>query len=248
MRRTRRIFVLGFLLFGFMISKGHYNSVAAHEARHQAGSVCPGFVILSNGSVVLSSMPASQGHDGMHAHHTASTPDKAMAHQSHGQMAHGNMASGAQHLMGHQHGQEITLQQGMLCVPVGSQVTTTWAGVSHDSALFVMAESVQGLLTHNSRTNETLALTVMRRGDGTAGQPHVRVLARMPHHDRHMPGGHGPANDPDGQGFKAQLDAQGRYVIQTIDFSMPGAWLFEVQVQQGSDTHRAYFAVDVGQE
>lgn len=246
---TRRIVVLGLFVFGLVISRGHHNFVAAHDARHQAGSVCSGFVILSNGFAVLSGLPAAHGHGSTPVHHAPSTQDKAMVHQKHDQMAHGSAASGAQHLLGYQHGQEITVQQGMLCVPIGGKDATMWAGISHDPTLLVQAESLQGPLTHNSRTNETLALTVMRRGDHAAdGQPHVRVLARMPTHDRRMPGGHGPANDPDVQGFVAQLDGQGRYVVQTIDFSMPGTWLFEVHVQQGADTYRAYFAVEVGEE
>jgi hypothetical protein len=49
------------------------------------------------------------------------------------------------------------------------------------------------------------------------------------------------------QGLAAQPDQEGRYRVQTVDFSMAGAWLVEVQVQQGGKTYRAYFAVDVGE-
>jgi hypothetical protein len=100
-----------------------------------------------------------------------------------------------------------------------------------------------------SRANEALMLTVRRTDAGALEtQPQVRLLARMPHHDRRMPGGHGLANDPDAQGLEAQLDNEGRYRVPTVDFSMAGAWLVEVQVQQSGNVYQAYFAVDVGEE
>jgi hypothetical protein len=70
----------------------------------------------------------------------------------------------------------------------------------------------------------------------------------MPYHDHRMPGGHGTANDPDVQGFVAQRHEQGRYLVPTVDFSMPGPWLFEIQLQDGTTTSWAYFAVDVGEQ
>jgi hypothetical protein len=36
--------------------------------------------------------------------------------------------------------------------------------------------------------------------------------------------------------------------IPTVDFTMGGPWLFEVQVQAGSETHKAYFAASIGEE
>jgi hypothetical protein len=63
-----------------------------------------------------------------------------------------------------------------------------------------------------------------------------------------MPCGHGPANDPDVTGIEAALDAQGRYTVPTVDFSMAGPWLFEVRIQQDGQTHNAYFAGKVGEE
>jgi hypothetical protein len=71
----------------------------------------------------------------------------------------------------------------------------------------------------------------------------VRLLARMPQH-----GGHGPANDPYGQGMIAQPVEQGRYIIADVDFTMSGPWLLEIHVHQGAETHKAYFAVYVGEE
>ena len=70
----------------------------------------------------------------------------------------------------------------------------------------------------------------------------------MPHHDRRMPGGHGPANDPDVKGLAAMPQGNGDYTVPTIDFNMGGPWLFEVQIQDGSTMHKAYFATEVGEE
>jgi hypothetical protein len=149
--------------------------------------------------------------------------------------------------MGYTHGQEIVPQADMLCVPVGSPSTVTWTAVSHASTLAVSAESLKGALTHGSRAHAAFTLTV--RLDGAPiDAAQVRLLARMPSHDRRMPGGHGPANDPDVRGIVAQADGQGRYTIPTVDFTMGGPWLFEVQVQEGSETHKAYFAAAIGEE
>jgi hypothetical protein len=70
----------------------------------------------------------------------------------------------------------------------------------------------------------------------------------MPQHDHRVPGGHGTANDPDVQGFVVSRNAQGRYEVPSVDFSMPGPWLFEIQIPNGTSTYSAYFAVDVGEE
>lgn len=257
---------------------GGLNLAETHEARSQVGSVCHGFVVLPNGYAVLSGMPMAPMHGGGHAQHSGTQQEAAMGHQGHGQMqpkpmaemAHGHMSSqpqqmaqmdhghtghmnkpadASEHLMGLQHGQEITLKPGMLCVPINGKDDTTWMAVSSEPSLRVMADSLKGPLSHNSRTNESLALTVMRRGTDMSMQPlHVRMLARMPHHDRQMPGGHGLANDPDVQGLDTQRDDLGRYNVPTVDFPMAGAWLFEVQVQQGEDTLRAYFATEIGEQ
>jgi hypothetical protein len=58
----------------------------------------------------------------------------------------------------------------------------------------------------------------------------------------------GCINDPDVQGIVAQPGGQGRYTIPTVDFTMGGPWLFEIQVQEGSETHKAYFAAAIGEE
>jgi hypothetical protein len=76
----------------------------------------------------------------------------------------------------------------------------------------------------------------------------VRVLSRLPHHDRRMSGGHGPANAPDVQGIVAQPVRQGCYPIPAIDFTMGGPWLFEVRIQQDSETHKVYLAAYIGEE
>jgi hypothetical protein len=70
----------------------------------------------------------------------------------------------------------------------------------------------------------------------------------MPHHDHRLPGGHGPANDPDVQGLTAQPDGSGHYTVSTVDFTMAGPWLLEMQVQEGSASHRAFLGVAVGED
>jgi hypothetical protein len=76
----------------------------------------------------------------------------------------------------------------------------------------------------------------------------LRIMARMPQHDHRMPGGHGPANDPDVQGLKALPQGNGDYTLSTIDFSMSGAWLFEIDIQDGDTIDKAYFASEIGEE
>jgi hypothetical protein len=152
-----------------------------------------------------------------------------------------------QHLMGYTHGQEIVPQADMLCVPVGSPSALTWTAVSRVPTLIVSAETLKGVLTHGSRAHAAFALTVRRDG-APLDTVSVRLLARMPTHDRRLPGGHGPANDPDVQGIVVRPDGPGRYTIPTVDFTMGGPWLFEVQVQEGSETHKAYFAAAIGEE
>lgn len=241
------------------------NDAAAHDDAHKTGGACRGFVVLSNGYAVLSDDSASSAHAPEHASQAAPRKGKAEMHKmgsemppKHESMMHKGHDHGGEmskpsvnrkHLLGYRHGQEITLQNEMLCVPIGSKEAISWTTVSHTPALYIRAESLSDTLAHNSRANESLALTVMHRAqDASQEQPRIRLLVRMPHHDRHMPGGHGLANDPDVKGLKAQLDKDGRYRMQTLDFSMAGAWLLEVQVRQGGSIHRAYFAVDVDEE
>ena len=149
----------------------------------------------------------------------------------HGSEPHGLHESGIKrtaHLLGYTHGQEIVLQEDMLCVPIVNAGPQRWTAVGPQGAPKVTVESFQGALKSGSRVNTAFALTI-RQGDAPVEQAQVRLLARMPHHDRHMPGGHGPANDPDVQGIMAQPVGQGRYTIPTVDFTMDGPWLFEVQ-------------------
>ena len=98
-----------------------------------------------------------------------------------------------------------------------------------------------------SRVPTAFALTI-RQGAVPVAEAHVRLLARMPHHDQYRPGGHGPANDPEVQGILAHPVGHGRYTIPTVAFTMDGPWLFEVHIQRGAETHTAYFAADVGEE
>jgi hypothetical protein len=121
--------------------------------------------------------------------------------------------------------------------------------VSRENSVSVMVESLRGALTHNSRDNEGFGITMMQPASHQLlEKAQVRLLVRMPQHDHGMPGGHGPANDPDVQGFVAEPDGTGHYAVQTVDFSMPGPWLVEMQIQQGSTALSAYFAVSVGEQ
>ena len=219
---------------------GHLHPGEAQEGQHQAKAVCRGFVVLPNGFAVLSGLhahpaPGNAGTQHKEAHAGATMADK------------GHTASAPPHLMGYTHGQEIVPQADMLCVSIGSPSAVTWTAVSRMPTLTVIAESLKGALTHGSRAHAAFTLTV--RQDGVPSDTaHVRLLAHMPSHDRRMPGGHGPANDPDVQGIVAQSGGQGRYTMPTVDFTMGGPWLFEVQVQEGSETHKAYFAASIGEE
>ncbi|WP_179137014.1 FixH family protein [Candidatus Entotheonella palauensis] len=149
--------------------------------------------------------------------------------------------------MGHKHGDDISSGKGMLCVPIGEMASTSWTSVSNSPNLHVSAKSVKGVLAHNSRANEALSLSIMRDGK-PVDNAKVRVIARMPHHDHRMPGGHGPANDPDVKGLDALTKGKGDYTLPTVDFSMGGPWLFEVHVQDGKTMNKAYFAAEVGEE
>jgi hypothetical protein len=149
--------------------------------------------------------------------------------------------------MGHQHGDDIPIGKDMLCVPIGKMTDTSWTAVSASPGLHVTAASMKGALAHNSRANESLSFTIRREGQSIE-PANVHVIARMPHHDHRMPGGHGLANDPDVTGIEAARDAQGSYTVSTVDFPMAGVWLFEVRIQQGGQTDKAYFAATVGEE
>jgi hypothetical protein len=135
----------------------------------------------------------------------------------------------------------------MPCVTVGDLQATEWTALSSDASLIVKATSLKGPLAHNSRANEAFRFTI-ERASVPMEQAQVRLMVRMPHHDRGVPGGHGPANDPDVKGLTAQPDGPGRYTVQSVDFSMAGPWLLELQVQEGAKTQKAYVGVAVGEE
>ncbi len=135
----------------------------------------------------------------------------------------------------------------MTCVPIGDMASTSWTFVSPSPNLQIQATSLKGVLTHNSRANESLSLNVMLDGKPVEAGA-VRLIARMPHHDHRMAGGHGPANDPDVEGLETMPKGRGTYTARMIDFSMGGPWFFEVHVQAGDETYKAYFASEVGEE
>ena len=257
---------------GFFLSVGSVHSASQRHAGAQkstqvVGRVCPGFVVLPNGHAVLSRLPedspknAPASHSSMTSDqgrmtaghsHMPQTGAPQQGHLKHGGQGHGasmsHMAKPSKHLMGYRHGQAITPKQRMLCVPLARRHDKSWTAVSRQLSVFVTAESLRGRLTHGSRSNEGFRLTIMRPGSGRPmDDAKVQVLARMPHHDRRMPGGHGPANDPDVRGMVARREPDGRYLVGTVDFTMAGPWLLEVRVRQGQKTSLAYFAVLVGE-
>jgi hypothetical protein len=250
MQRQGSVLLIQRVLFAFLLltvsvltGRQHYGEAhgdGEEEGHHQAEQVCRGFVILPNGFAVLSSLPLSSVPGSASAHHDAAHGSVTMADK-------GRTSGAPQHLLGYTHGQEVMLQEDMLCIPIVTAGAQRWTAVSQKGAPTVTVESFPGALKSGSRVNATFALTI-RQGDVPVEPAQVRLLARMPHHDRHLPGGHGPANDPDVQGIMAQPVRPGRYTIPTVDFTMDGPWLFEVHIQRGAETHKAYFAAYVGEE
>jgi hypothetical protein len=239
-RRHRRATVLsaGLLMLVCMRGATDSPSVEAAHTPGQTANVCHGFVVLPTGFAVLSGIPA--------------VPERAPAGARPDQAprpAPSPQASAVPaHLMDYQHGQDIAPQEEMFCVAIGAQEAVTWAAVSPDPALVVRAASLRGALTSRSRTNTALAVTVSHGSGGPIVQAQVRLLVRMPHHDHRLPGGHGPANDPEVHGLVAHPDGPGRYIVPNIDFTMAGLWLVEIQVDEGTRMSKAYFGAAVGEE
>ena len=226
----------------------HRSDAEAPEQPYQIGDVCRGFVVLANGIAVLSGMPATPASAGPRVLDIDHPAGVMTPNMDQSQMASTSLASNAPlPLMGYAHSQEIVLQEDMLCVPIVDASPQRWTAVGPQGTPKVTVESFKGALKSGSHVNAAFALTI-RQGDAPVEQAQVRLLARMPHHDRYTPGGHGPAHDPDVQGILAQPARQGRYTIPTIDFTMDGPWLFEVRIQRGAETHKAYFAAYVGEE
>jgi YtkA-like len=244
--RTYRLVLIGFLGCAAMVLAARQHAGEAHDDEggkggHQhAARGCRGFVILPNGFAVLSGLSATPVHSSAGAPPGAARAGVTMADKGH-------TSGAAPHLMGYTHGQEIVPQEDMLCVPIVGAGTLRWSAMGHKAAPTVTVEAPKGALTHGHRTNTALILAV-RQGDTPVEQAQVRLLARMPHHDRRMPGGHGSTNDPDVQGIVVQPVGQGRYTIPAIDFTMAGPWLLEVQVQQESEMHTVYLAASIGEE
>jgi hypothetical protein len=136
----------------------------------------------------------------------------------------------------------------MVCVAIGAQAAVAWAAVSADPALVVRVASLSGALTSRSQTNAALAVTLSRGRGRPIVQAQVRLRVRMPHHDHHLPGGHGPANAPEVHGLVTHPDGPGRYIVPHIDFTMAGLWLVEIQVDEDTRRSTAYFGAAVGEE
>lgn len=243
--------IVGAGLLMLVCVRGHMAppSVEAAHASGQTANVCHGFVVLPNGFAVLSGIPAVPERVPAHATPGQEPASSAMVEQGAQRSAMSLQAAAIRaHLMDYQHGQDIAPQEGMFCVAVGAQEAVAWTAVSPDPALVVRAASLRGALTHHSRTTAALTLTVSRGSGVPVKQTQVRLLVRMPHHDHRLPGGHGPANDPEVHGLAAHQDGPGRYVVQNIDFSMAGLWLVEIQVHEGARMHQAYFGAAVGEK
>jgi len=186
-------------------------SVEAAHTPGQTANVCHGFVVLPTGFAVLSGIPAVPERAPARAMPDQAPAANAMREQGAPRPAPSPQAAAVPaHLMDYQHGQDIALQEEMFCVAIGAQEAVTWAAVSLDPALVVRAASLRGVLTSRSRTNAALAVTVSRGSRGPMVQAQVRLLVRMPHHDHRLPGGHGPANDPEVHGLVAHPDGPGR--------------------------------------
>ena len=152
-----------------------------------------------------------------------------------------------QHLLGYRHGQGIVPTHDMLCVPVRGAKDVSWTSTGQYDAPVVQVESRQGPLTPSNRRSASFVLAV-QQGGKTVDAAEVRVLARMPHHDRRLPGGHGPANDPEVKGLLAQPEGAGRYSVSLVDFTMSGPWLLEIQVQRDNAVQKVYVAPELGEE
>ena len=215
---------------------------------HHGHGACSGFIVLANGYAVRSeagqAMPVADKGHGHGERNMHQMGDKGHGHEGH----KGQMAAPHQHLMGYQHGQAIMAGEGELCVPLGHAGDTAWTAVSQGDGWSVAAASLRGELAHNSRANEGFSFAVTAPDGKSLDNAEVQLFVRMPEHDHRMPGGHGPANDPDVTGLPATTDEQGRYRVNTVDFSMPGPWLLQVVVKRDGETLNAYFAANVGEE
>lgn len=148
--------------------------------------------------------------------------------------------------MGYHHGQDIVPTREMLCVQTGKAQARTWTAVGQPGMPVVTVESLKGALTAENRQHASFALSITQAG-APVDTASVRLLARMPHHDRRLPGGHGAANDPDVKGVPAQAAGAGRYTVPLVDLTMDGPWLFEIQIQGDTTTHKVYVAPTVGE-
>lgn len=215
-------------------SSGTKHGEMKHGHMQDSTEICRGFLVLKNGYAVMSGMSEKGG--GGHGHH---------GHGDSGSMAMNHDAGMQDHLMGMKHGGDYPITAGVLCVPV-HESADSWTASSNEGVR-VTARSLKGALHHNSRENEAFELTVMDEKTPVE-DAEVVFIAHMPHHNRVMKGGHGPANDPDLKGFEATPLGQGRYRVGTTDFTMGGSWLFEVRVKRGDRVSKAYFATHIGEK
>lgn len=131
------------------------------------------------------------------------------------------------------------------CIPISEDRTRATA-TSMDGAFTVEARSLRGELTTDAPDNEGFALTILRGGEKRTGLTDVRLIARMPHHDHTISGGHGPANDFEAKGFDAvEEPGTGEYIVDPIDFNMGELWFFTVTFTADGFPREAHFAMRV---
>ena len=193
----------------------------------QSRGTCQGFAVLPNGSAVLSGVSAA-------------------VHRVHDRGQTTSIGS-ADRLLGYQHGQTISLQQGMFCVPIRASQITAWFAASQDAGLSVTINSLKGLLSSSLRDPAAFEITLWDNHKGAAVEgsqhPSVRPYAtsRSGHARRSWPGG----TTLTCVGSLATPSGSGRYTAEPIHFVMSGAWLVEMQVQQKGKAQLAYFATIV---
>jgi hypothetical protein len=247
--RLGSILCSGLLMLICMRGKTDYLAVEAAHTAGQTANVCYGFVVLPNGFAVLSGIPAVPERTPARAIPEQESASSVMVEQDAQRPDRSHHAAAVPaHLMDYQHGQDIAPLEGMFCVAIGAQEAVTWTATSPDPALVVRMASLRGILTSRSHTNAAVAVTVSR-GNGVPIAPaQTRLLVRMPHHDQRLPGGHGPANDPEVHGLIAPPDGPGRYIVPHITFTMAGLWFVEIQVHEGTRMHKAYLGMAVGEK
>lgn len=224
-----------------------YPGCSTVEAAHGvsgAAPICHGFVVLPNGFAVLSGMPAVP--ERLPAEPPSASLSSHTAEAAPREPAPPQTTAASAHLMHYQHGEDIAPQEGMVCVAVDSQEAVTWIATSLMPDRRIQVASPSGPLVVHRPQPASLLLTIRQHNGAPIAKAQAHVRGRMPHHDQHLPGGHGLANDPDGHGLHTQPDGPGRYMTPPLVFTESGLWLIEIQVNEGNKVYNAYLGVAIG--